>query len=71
MTENDYIAEYVKEKHPGLLGADYALWKLGKVAVEALRSFRSSLASIDWKSIAESIEKAEEAIEKEEAADES
>lgn len=64
MTENDYIAEYVKEKHPGLLGADYTLWKIGKVFAEALRSFRSSLASIDWKSIAES-------VEKEEAADES
>ena len=70
MTENDFIAEYVKEKHPGLLGADFVLWKIGKVVTETVRSFRSSLASIDWKSIAESVEKAEEAIEKEEAADE-
>lgn len=71
MTENDYIAEYVKEKHPGLLGVDFALWKAGKVAIETIRSFRSPLESIDWKSIAVSVEKAEEAIEKEEAADES
>ena len=28
-SENDYIAEYIKEKHPSLLGADYAFWKIG------------------------------------------
>ena len=28
MTDNDYIAEYVKEKHNGLLGFDFAVWKM-------------------------------------------
>jgi hypothetical protein len=31
MTENDYIAEYVKERHPNILGADYGLWKTGRM----------------------------------------
>lgn len=31
MTENDYIAEYVKEKCPQILGADYELWVFAKV----------------------------------------
>lgn len=31
MKENDYIAEYVKERHPNILGADYGLWKTGRM----------------------------------------
>lgn len=34
MTENDYIAEYVKERHPGILGFDFAMWRLGRKIVE-------------------------------------
>lgn len=30
MTDNDYIAEYVKEKHNGLLGFDFAVWKMAR-----------------------------------------
>lgn len=30
MTENDYIAEYVKKRHPGILGLDYAAWRLAR-----------------------------------------
>lgn len=62
MTENDYIAEYVKEKHPGLLGADYAIWKMGKIAVEFVRSFRDSMKSIKWYEIEEKIKKQEAAV---------
>ena len=61
MTENDYIAEYVKEKHPGLLGADYAIWKVGKIAVEVVRDFRESMKTIKWEEIAEEIKKQEAA----------
>ena len=30
MSENDYIAEYTKEKYPRLLGVDFAFWKIGR-----------------------------------------
>ena len=34
MTENDYIAEYVKERHPGILSIDYAAWRLARAVSE-------------------------------------
>ena len=30
MTENDYIAEYVKETRPEILGFDFAIWKTAR-----------------------------------------
>ena len=27
MTENDYVAEYIREKYPRLLGIDFTIWK--------------------------------------------
>lgn len=30
MSENDYIAEYIKEKYPRLLGVEFAFWKFGR-----------------------------------------
>ena len=30
MSENDYIAEYIKEKYPRLLGVEFAFWKIGR-----------------------------------------
>lgn len=30
MSENDYIAEYIKEKYPRLLGVEFAIWKCGR-----------------------------------------
>ena len=43
MSENDYIAEYVKEKHPGLLGADYAIWRLGRMIGEFGNTLRETI----------------------------
>lgn len=40
MTENDYIAEYVKERCPSVLGADYAVWRLGRGLVEFANTIR-------------------------------
>lgn len=37
MTENDYIAEFVKEKHPYILGVDYGLWKMVKILTEGIK----------------------------------
>lgn len=36
MTENDYIAEYVRERHPGLLSFDYAVWRVARAIKEAI-----------------------------------
>ena len=36
MSDNDYIAEYIKEKYPALLGFDFAMWKLGRQFSEAV-----------------------------------
>lgn len=36
MSDNDYIAEYIKEKYPTLLGLDFAMWKLSKRFSEAV-----------------------------------
>ena len=44
MTNNDYIAEYVKEKCPNILGIEFALWKATKVISNAF-------SSIDWSKI--------------------
>ena len=45
-SENDLIAEYVRERHSNILGADFAIWKmgramrnLGKDIVQALKGF--------------------------------
>lgn len=48
MTENDYIAEYIKEKYPTLLGLDFAMWKVGKIAVNAGRKIAEVFNNVDW-----------------------
>lgn len=42
MTENDYIAEYVKERHPGILGFDYAMWRAVRMAIKNWPRLRRS-----------------------------
>jgi len=48
MTENDYIAEYIKEKYPTLLGLDFAMWKVRKIAVGAGRKIVEVFNDVDW-----------------------
>lgn len=48
MTENDYIAEYIREKHPTLLGLDFVMWKAGKIAVNAGRKIAEAFNNVDW-----------------------
>ena len=38
MSENDYIAEYIKEKYPMLLGMEFGLWKFAKQITEAAKT---------------------------------
>lgn len=59
-SENDYIAEYIKEKHPSLLGADYAFWKMGKVAADFAVQFAEVIKSTDWSKKLQEYEKIEE-----------
>lgn len=66
MNENDYIAEYVKEKYPKLIsGTDFMFWKITKGISETVIAFCNGI-----KNIAE-IKKAEdpEFEDDEEAAD--
>ena len=49
MTENDYIAEYVKERHPGILGFDFAVWRLGKKIIEIGKDMATIFSSDEFK----------------------
>ena len=44
MTENDYIAEYVREEHPGILGFDYAVWRLTRAISEFGFSMKEAIS---------------------------
>ena len=46
MTENDYIAEFIKEKHPELLGLDFTLWKIGRTLSEAMSPIVEALNEV-------------------------
>ena len=43
MTDNDYIAEYVKEKFPRILGADFYFWKCCRMACELARAIGETI----------------------------
>lgn len=47
MTDNDYIAEYVREKYPSILGIDFVIWRMGKAAANALREMADCFSHID------------------------
>lgn len=47
MSENDYIAEYVKEHCPELLNTvDFNLWKLRRVSNEAIDELCNHLSNL-------------------------
>lgn len=43
MTENDYIAEYIKEKFPQLLGVDFGFWKISRKIGESFSVLADAL----------------------------
>ena len=59
-SENDYIAEYVREKHPSILGADYAFWKIGKIGADFIAQFVDVIKNIDWPQALQAIENKDE-----------
>ena len=44
MTSNDYIAEYVKERHKSILGIEFAFWKVSRVCREFAKSLNDVFA---------------------------
>lgn len=63
MSENDYVAEYVKEKYPKLLGMDYTVWKMGRLLRDSLGKIADTFSAIDWRQASEYIEKHKEDID--------
>ena len=49
MTDNDYIAEYIKERHSDILGVNFAVWKLQKKLSEAAESLVQIFQSEEFK----------------------
>lgn len=49
MTENDYIAEYVKEKYSSILGVDFAIWKAAKMARTFINGLVDVFSNLDIK----------------------
>lgn len=47
MTENDYIAEYIKEKRPEIISSlDFMFWKIGKSVEVAVNGIASGLKNV-------------------------
>ena len=58
MTDNDYIAEYVKEKHSNLLGLDFVMWVYERKLKETGRAIIESFNNPDFqKALKEAINK--------------
>ena len=38
MSGNDYIAEYVRQKYPGILGIDFTIWKMARVVENGIKA---------------------------------
>lgn len=53
MSENDYIAEYVKEKRPEIIGTiDFVVWKIGKVLSNTVEAVTEAIMGIPAEEIA-------------------
>ena len=65
MTDNDYIAEYVKKKHPGILGFDYAMWRMARSISEMFDSLTKTLSRIDWNTVKARVDEIESYIDDE------
>lgn len=62
MTENDYIAEYVKERHPGILSIDYAAWRLARAVSEFGIHMREALSRMSPEDMQRYIEESEDKV---------
>lgn len=48
MSENDFIAEYVKEKRPEILGLDYYFWKMSKIVLNFAEDVAQAIKQVPW-----------------------
>lgn len=60
MSENDYIAEYVRERFPALLGTEFVLWKMARQVSEVGKSIVETLRQVDWRALREIAEESED-----------
>ena len=52
MSENDYIAEYIKERRPELIRSfDFILWKMSRITVDAAKKIIDTFSGIDLSSV--------------------
>lgn len=65
MTENDYIAEYVRERHPGILSIDYAAWRLARAVFEFGIRMRAVISRMSPEDLQRMMEKEQEDEESE------
>ena len=53
-TNNDYLAEYVREKRPEIeRSIDYIMWKIGKTLVDAVHSLIEQLKKMNLQELEE------------------
>ena len=60
MTENDYIAEYVKERHPGILSIDYAVWRMVRVVSDFGIHMREAISRMSPEDLQRYLEESED-----------
>lgn len=52
MRENDYIAEYIKEKRPEIISSfDFFMWKMEKIIAGTVKSVVDAFSGIDLSSV--------------------
>ena len=52
MSENDYIAEYIKERRPELIRSfDFILWKMSRITADAVKKIIDTFSGIDLSSV--------------------
>lgn len=52
MSENDYIAEYIKEKRPELIRSfDFVFWKMSRITADAVKKIIDTFSGIDLSSV--------------------
>lgn len=71
MSENDYIAEYIKEKYPRLLGVEFAFWKVGRAIQTMAQDIVEVFKNMTPEEREEAFREAADEEEEEEAGEES
>lgn len=64
MNENDYIAEYVREKYPTILGLNYAFWKFKRLMAQTASDIINVFRQIPPEEIRKAIQESEEENER-------